>query len=78
MGGTRKCLICRGTPAFTWPRDINARQEWTKFVSKYCPEKKIYQSSSLCYRHFSKNSFKNYDDYVRNVKKNEITREVLL
>ena len=39
MGGALKCLICRGTPAFTWPRDINARQEWTKFVSKYCPEK---------------------------------------
>ena len=32
MGGTRKCLISRGTPAFTWHRDINRRQSLSQNI----------------------------------------------
>ena len=64
----RKCaaMHCDGTShLYSWPKanDLNRRNLWTKFVQTKRKDFVPAIRSALCFRHFTRDQFRNYSMY---------------
>lgn len=66
---TIKCVICGSIKSvFKWPSNADKSDKWTSIAKSYHPNVTIKKSSGICYKHFSKEDFSNFDAYYEKSK----------
>ena len=71
----RKCILCGSTHSvFLWPKDHLTATKWDLFIEKSAPQIKVKKSAGLCYKHFTVDSFSNFQAWKQNTKSGAPTR----
>lgn len=64
---TKKCCICGSkNHVHSWPRNTDLYNKWMKFFNEHKPSSTIGKSSGICYRHFEREDFSNWDAWACN------------